>query len=218
MHDAASGERVIGIRYRVMTRPHGAVAPQPRVSFGGTLLLDAAGKVCTISELKASIVPLLLPAFALHSSQQCTKLTCEHTQLLTTQYVCWCRRIQLNCWKATAHLNMYALLLLVATSTSQAPPACVVSRSRRVSWTSCQLLMRVLSMMSPQILNRMVTFFVFCAQRHISDTVRNLHVASSQIMQSGCMHAAAISALSKTFRSETCFWLCRERGELPGTG
>ena len=67
VHDAASGERVIGIRYRVMTRPHGAVAPQPRVSFGGTLLLDAAGKVCTISELKASIVPLLLPAFALHN-------------------------------------------------------------------------------------------------------------------------------------------------------
>lgn len=47
VHDAASGERVIGIRYRVMTRPHGSVAPQPRVSFGGTLIMDAAGKVCT---------------------------------------------------------------------------------------------------------------------------------------------------------------------------
>lgn len=50
VHDAASGERVIGIRYRVMTRPHGAAAPQPRVSFGGTLLFDAAGRVCDVCE------------------------------------------------------------------------------------------------------------------------------------------------------------------------
>ena len=41
VHDAASGERVIGIRYRVMSRPHTAELPPSRVSFGGTLLLDA---------------------------------------------------------------------------------------------------------------------------------------------------------------------------------
>jgi hypothetical protein len=49
VHDAASGERVIGIRYHVMTRPHGAPVPQHRVSFGGTLVLDTAGKVCIVS-------------------------------------------------------------------------------------------------------------------------------------------------------------------------
>jgi hypothetical protein len=50
VHDAASGERVIGIRYRVMTRPHGAAAPQARVSFGGALMFDGIGKVCSSSD------------------------------------------------------------------------------------------------------------------------------------------------------------------------
>jgi hypothetical protein len=44
VHDAASGERVIGIHYRVMCRPHSAEPPASRVSFGGTLLLDT--RVC----------------------------------------------------------------------------------------------------------------------------------------------------------------------------
>ena len=67
VHDAASGERVIGIRYRVMTRPHGAVAPQPRVSFGGTLLLDAVGKVCIIAEDKLLSLCSCWPFELLHA-------------------------------------------------------------------------------------------------------------------------------------------------------
>lgn len=40
VHDAASGERVIGVRYRVMTRPHMQPVPARRVSFGGSLIID----------------------------------------------------------------------------------------------------------------------------------------------------------------------------------
>jgi hypothetical protein len=45
VHDAASGERIIGVQFRVMSRPHAAVQPLPRVSFGGAKLLDA-DQVC----------------------------------------------------------------------------------------------------------------------------------------------------------------------------
>ena len=37
-HDVASGERVVGVQYRVMARPHAARTARPRVSFGGALV------------------------------------------------------------------------------------------------------------------------------------------------------------------------------------
>ena len=40
VHDAASGERVIGVRYRVMSQPHMRPAPARRVSFGGSQVID----------------------------------------------------------------------------------------------------------------------------------------------------------------------------------
>jgi hypothetical protein len=41
-HDAASGEQVVGVRYRVMTRRHTPAALQPQVSFGGALSIRRA--------------------------------------------------------------------------------------------------------------------------------------------------------------------------------
>ena len=41
-HDAASGERIVGVRFRVMARPHSPRAPRPRVSFGGAHLAPGA--------------------------------------------------------------------------------------------------------------------------------------------------------------------------------
>lgn len=42
VHDAASGERVIGVRYRVMSHAHMQPAPARRVSFGGTQVIHDA--------------------------------------------------------------------------------------------------------------------------------------------------------------------------------
>lgn len=40
VHDAASGERVIGVRYRVMAQAHMQPAPARRVSFGGSRIVE----------------------------------------------------------------------------------------------------------------------------------------------------------------------------------
>lgn len=51
VHDAASGERVIGVRYRVMSQPHMRPAPARRVSFGGSQVIDDRDpqvRLCTI--------------------------------------------------------------------------------------------------------------------------------------------------------------------------
>lgn len=40
VHDAASGERVIGVRYRVMAQAHMQPAPARRVSFGGSQIIE----------------------------------------------------------------------------------------------------------------------------------------------------------------------------------
>lgn len=51
VHDAASGERIIGVQFRVMGRPHAASEVQPRVSFGGAKLLGASVEVCKTSTI-----------------------------------------------------------------------------------------------------------------------------------------------------------------------
>jgi hypothetical protein len=52
VHDAASGERIIGVQFRVMCRPHAALPPHPRVSFGGAKLLDMEQvRLCCYSRL-----------------------------------------------------------------------------------------------------------------------------------------------------------------------
>jgi hypothetical protein len=44
-HDAASGERIVGVHYRVMMRRHAQRPPGARVSFGGAELLQEVRKV-----------------------------------------------------------------------------------------------------------------------------------------------------------------------------